>query len=87
MIVFKVYDEKCDTHYQRHCKSNTNCVMVYQTVCKNSYNGYQQECVNQVSSTKEISKKEIKNFLSNSHVNIVIQKQFVTKLPKLNVIQ
>ena len=49
----QVYDEKCDTYYQRHCKSDTRCVMVYQTVCKNSYDGYHPECFNEVGVGKE----------------------------------
>ena len=28
-----VYDEKCHTDYHQHCKTETRCVMIYQTVC------------------------------------------------------
>lgn len=44
-----VYDEKCHTKYQTDCHSETRCVMLYQTVCTNSYDGYsKQHCQNEV---------------------------------------
>ena len=43
-----VYTEDCHTEYESHCHSDQRCVMVYQTVCTNSYNGYaQQHCQNE----------------------------------------
>lgn len=41
-----VFDEKCKTSYLQHCKSDTRCVMIYQTVCSSM--GYDQHCTNEV---------------------------------------
>ena len=38
-----VYDEECNTTYQKHCKVNKKCVQIYQTQCHNS-GGYSQTC-------------------------------------------
>lgn len=35
-----IYDEKCHTEYHQHCKEETRCHVIYQTICDNS--GYQQ---------------------------------------------
>jgi len=39
-----VYDEKCKTTYPKHCKVETRCHQLYQTVCGPSYDGYGQAC-------------------------------------------
>ena len=38
-----LYDEKCSTTYDKHCKTNRKCTMIYQTQCSQQH-GYTQTC-------------------------------------------
>ena len=37
-----MYDEKCKTKYEKHCKVTEKCVHIYKTMC--TQYGYEQRC-------------------------------------------